>query len=69
MSTTEVCERLAHIAFALALLFSLALFAGYTINPPPVSAGPAAVSAPAPPHAAALDDAPADHVSLATCER
>jgi hypothetical protein len=66
---TEVWERLAHIAFALSLLFSLALFAGYAINPPPVSAGPPTISA-SPPHAATLDAALADQaVSQATCDR
>jgi hypothetical protein len=59
MSTTEVWERLAHIAFALALLFGLALFAGHTIDSPPASAGPPTIAAP-PPHAVALDAALAD---------
>jgi hypothetical protein len=66
----EVWERLAHIAFALSMLFSLALFAGYMVDPPPAAAGPPTVSAP-PPHAAlALDAALADQaVSLAACDR
>ena len=69
MRTAEVCERFAHIAFALALLLSVTLFAGHTINPPPVSASPPAISAPLP-RAAALDAALADQaVSLATCDR
>jgi hypothetical protein len=71
MRTAEVWERLAHIAFALALLLSVTVFAGHTINPPPASsAGPPAVSDP-PPHATpvALDAALADQaVSLATCD-
>jgi hypothetical protein len=70
MRTAEVWERLAHIAFALSLLFSVALFSGYIIAPPPASAGPPAVFAPAPHAALALDAALADQaVSLATCER
>ncbi len=69
MSTTKVLERLAHFAFALALLFGLALFARFTINPPLASAGPPAVSSP-PAQAAALDPAPAVlNVSLANCDR
>jgi hypothetical protein len=67
MRTAEVWERLAHIAFALLLLFSVALFSDYMIAPPPASAGPPVASTP-PPHDAALAlDAQA--VSLATCDR
>ena len=67
--STEVVERVAHIALGVVLLVGLALFARYTINPPPASAGPPSISAP-PPHVTALDGAPAAvNVSLTTCER
>lgn len=70
MSTIEVLERLAHMAFALALLFGLAQFTRFAIDSPPAAAGPSVVSA-APPHDTALDPAPAAlDVSLTTaCNR
>jgi hypothetical protein len=45
MSTTEVLERVAHVALGVALLFSLALFTRCTVDPPSASAGPSDVSA------------------------
>jgi len=68
VSTTEVLERLAHFALCVVLLVGLALFAGYTIHPPPAaSAGPPAASIAT---AAALDPAPAAiNVSLTSCDR
>jgi hypothetical protein len=57
MSTTEVWERLAHIAFALSLLAGLALFSGTTMSHPAISASSSTVAAPAL-RGAALDAAP-----------
>jgi hypothetical protein len=68
--STEVWERLAHIAFALAVLVSPALFSGYAIESRPALVGLSAASAA--PHAAALGlhAAPAVlDVSLATRDR
>lgn len=71
MSTTEVLERVTHVAVGLALLFSIALFARYTINPPRASASLSAASLPPHDAAPAGDSAPAvlDVSLTAACDR
>jgi hypothetical protein len=69
VNNRPILESILHVTVGLALLVSLALFAGYFINPPPASAGLSMVSIP--PHDGASNDAPTalDVKVIAACDR